>query len=72
MKGVVVLQICGGGCDSAFTDSTQDEPYEGGIAEDTTIWCEAKQEEVHADSEGCQIALPVTCPHCQSVVIEDD
>ena len=71
MKEVVVIQICGGGCDRAFVDSSEEEPYEDGI-QDKEIWCEAKQETVNAEDRGCEIALPVHCPHCLSVVIEDE
>lgn len=59
IKKVIVRAICGP-CEHSYIN------HEG------KLWCPAKQEEVEADEEGCELALPYLCPHCGKVAIADE
>jgi ribosomal protein S27AE len=60
IKRIIVRTICGP-CEHSY------------INDEGKLWCPAKQEEVEADDEGCEVALwPIICPHCGKVVIADE
>jgi hypothetical protein len=72
LKGIIVRHICGGGCNNACVDEEESDHYTTEEHGAGKLWCSAKQEFVDHDDEGCEIALPITCPKCSTVVIEDN